>query len=434
MKTEGGAKWGGKRCPGAGSTTGESAHTRKNLHREGPYNIRFPSQLSVKLSDINLTMEKHRSLRPKFSVFEDATMVFLFAVIAYISVWLLNAAIDVHIFHKGSFLDALLLRTTEFNTYYRLSTLAFFLLYGVIAAKIISRRRIWGEQLLHSKEKMQALLGAIPDSLYRIRSDGTLLESFSEKRGNSPATGNEHPGEKIETFIPGDIARNIMVQAGKTLETAEMHCFEYQLPRDGEVIHYETRMVPTGKNEVLAIFRDITARKMLEEELRTLLLIDDLTELHNRRGFFVLARQQFKLSARTKQKMLLLYMDIDGMKEINDRFGHMEGDRALRETANIIKETLRKSDITARISGDEFVALMINVADMDVQTIIRDRLTRAFNELNATPGRTFKLSVSIGSARYEPENPRSIEELLSSADRTMYEDKKRKKIPGAITL
>ena len=97
-----------------------------------------------------------------------------------------------------------------------------------------------------------------------------------------------------------------------------------------------------------------------QEKYRTLSLYDELTQLHNRRGFDVLAEQQLKIANRTRNRTLLLFADVDNMKLINDNFGHQEGDKALIDTANILKKSTRKSDIIARIGGDEFVAFFCN--------------------------------------------------------------------------
>ena len=104
-------------------------------------------------------------------------------------------------------------------------------------------------------------------------------------------------------------------------------------------------------------------RKRAEEAIRALSLEDELTGLANRRGFFTLAEQQLKVARRTKTGLFLLFADVDGLKATNDRFGHAEGDRLIRDAAHILRATFRDSDIVARIGGDEFVVLMIQTDD-----------------------------------------------------------------------
>jgi len=172
-------------------------------------------------------------------------------------------------------------------------------------------------------------------------------------------------------------------------------------------------------------FKDITERRRADEALRTLLLIDELTGLYNRRGFLTFAKQQFNIAERMNKGILLLYIDVDDLKWINDTMGHQEGDRALLETAGILKKTFREADIIARIGGDEFVVLAIEVHEGDAE-ILADRLQKELENRNAKGNMGCKLSLSAGIARSGPENLCSIDELLKRADKLMYEQKRNK--------
>jgi diguanylate cyclase (GGDEF)-like protein len=167
----------------------------------------------------------------------------------------------------------------------------------------------------------------------------------------------------------------------------------------------------------------ITERYRMDEKLYTLSITDELTGLYNRRGFFALAEQQLKMSKRLKRDALLLSADMDNLKEINDTLGHKEGDLALIDTANILRESFRESDIIARIGGDEFVVLQIENIDVD-SNMLTNRLQNNLEIHNTS--RNKKLSVSIGIIRCEPECPYSIEELLIEADKLMYKQKRNK--------
>jgi len=182
------------------------------------------------------------------------------------------------------------------------------------------------------------------------------------------------------------------------------------------------------QNETLymANLRDITELVRLREELRTMALIDDLTGLNNRRGFSTLGQQQLKLADRTKRGMFLLFSDLDNLKWINDTFGHHEGDQALIEAATIHRETFRQSDIIARVGGDEFAVLAVE-AYQDSGDILAARLQERLRTHNAQSNRRYKLSISVGLDYYDPLSPRSIDELLDRADRSMYEQKQQKK-------
>ena len=158
--------------------------------------------------------------------------------------------------------------------------------------------------------------------------------------------------------------------------------------------------------------------------LQHLSLNDDLTDLLNRRGFLSLAQQQIKIAKRADWESILLFADLDGLKEINDTFGHPEGDRALRAVANILKETFRSSDLIARLGGDEFVVLAINFCSSGIKTLTKRLLdnVESYNAQNPL----YPLSLSYGVARFDPRNQLSIEELISKADEALYKNKKNK--------
>lgn len=161
-----------------------------------------------------------------------------------------------------------------------------------------------------------------------------------------------------------------------------------------------------------------------EEKFRALSLYDELTGLHNRRGFSFLTEQQFKITNRTKKGMLLLFADVDNVKWINDNLGHQEGDKALIDTANILKTHIRKADMLARFGGDEFVAL-INDTSEALPEILSTRLKESLQNHNREGKNHFKLSFSVGFAHYDPASPCSIEELFDQADKNMYENKQK---------
>jgi diguanylate cyclase (GGDEF)-like protein len=160
------------------------------------------------------------------------------------------------------------------------------------------------------------------------------------------------------------------------------------------------------------------------EAMLTLSLTDELTGLHNRRRFFVLTEQCLKVAARAKRRALLLFIDVDDLKGINDRHGHGAGDRALIDLANILKTTFRASDIIGRFGGDEFVVLL-ECAD-ERSDILITRLHKNLEDYNAKAPQSQRLSISVGKALFDPERPVSIDELLTKADTLMYGEKRRR--------
>jgi len=164
---------------------------------------------------------------------------------------------------------------------------------------------------------------------------------------------------------------------------------------------------------------------MLQAELGNLALTDELTGLYNRRGFMALAERQLKVGRRSGRGMLLFVMDVNRLKQINDSFGHFEGDRALKRTAEALEETFRDSDVVARLGGDEFAVLAIEASGHSEATI----KTRLFECLKSMSGEHYEISLSLGVARFDPRNRSSIEELMAKADRAMYVQKRQRSTP-----
>jgi len=176
---------------------------------------------------------------------------------------------------------------------------------------------------------------------------------------------------------------------------------------------------------LVQVVRDITERKKLEDTLRDSSLKDELTGLLNRRGLLKQAAPYFDFARRQKEKLLLLFIDLDGMKKINDEFGHNEGDNALISTAAILNRSFRSSDIIARLGGDEFTVLVTDL-NADKEEAIT-RLNENLKAYNASETRGHKLAFSIGVAALEPERMTCFEELLEQADQAMYEQKRMKR-------
>ena len=176
----------------------------------------------------------------------------------------------------------------------------------------------------------------------------------------------------------------------------------------------------------VAVERDISERKRSEDALRALSLVDELTGLYNRRGFLTLAQQQLKLAKRGHRELVLLFIDMDDFKEINDTFGHGEGDTALKRASAILKHTFRDSDIIARLGGDEFVVLATDTG-ADGREIIINRLRQELRDRNEQDGYPYSLSFSVGAARFDPESSPSVEDLLAAADSMLYEQKRYKR-------
>jgi diguanylate cyclase (GGDEF)-like protein len=183
----------------------------------------------------------------------------------------------------------------------------------------------------------------------------------------------------------------------------------------------------SGRNMI--VVEDITERKRMEAEMREMSLRDLLTELYNRRGFITLAEQQIKAANRAQRPLQLTFIDLDRLKWINDTLGHEKGDRVLIDTAHLLRQTFRESDIIARLGGDEFAVLSIDSGEMNHDNVSQ-RLQQHIDAYNSEESRLYKLSMSWGTVIYHPDSPVSLDLLLSAADELMYTQKKAKSHRG----
>jgi len=196
-----------------------------------------------------------------------------------------------------------------------------------------------------------------------------------------------------------------------------------ELKRADELIESHVSVIEIVNKQ---LHNEIAHRKRLEEELRALSITDSVTGLYNHRGFLELGQQQMKLAKRNKQDVVMLFVDLDKLKWINDTFGHQEGDLALADVASVFRATFRESDITARIGGDEFIVLLATHAGKDSISHLIAKLLNKLNEHNLKATRGYPLSLSIGGAFSDANHPCTIDELLSKADKLMYKQKQTK--------
>ncbi|WP_423370845.1 diguanylate cyclase domain-containing protein [Burkholderia sp. LMG 32019] len=180
----------------------------------------------------------------------------------------------------------------------------------------------------------------------------------------------------------------------------------------------------------LALLGDLA--HMTEREIAALhfATTDELTQLTNRRGFEILARHVLSLCDRLGRHAVLLFFDLNDFKSINDRFGHAEGDRALKAFADTLTGGLRDSDVIARLGGDEFVVLLSATDPTDVAEPV-ERVTQALALRNTADARGYEIRFSVGHVDYDPAHHHDVAGLLASADQRMYEDKQRGKTAGA---
>jgi len=287
------------------------------------------------------------------------------------------------------------------------------------------------EALYKSQQEFDSLFKSSPEALVYMDENSNILNinprftelfgyTLDEVKGKNLDGGIIHPPGKMEE--------------GKRLTKKALKGYFYyetiRKKKDGTLFPVSVSgsniLIDGHVKGILGIYINITERKKLEEELKKLARFDNLTGSCNRGYGLALLDRQLKLAKRNKAQILLAYLDVDNFKDINDSFGHEEGDKVLKEVVKLLKSTLREIDIICRMGGDEFLLIFPESSEED-SPLIRKRIRKNLVKLNRELKRPYKISFSMGFSYYNPDNPQSMDELIKIADKKMYEDKQNKK-------
>jgi diguanylate cyclase (GGDEF)-like protein/PAS domain S-box-containing protein len=313
-------------------------------------------------------------------------------------------------------------------------------LLGARLTAIMQLSRSTGMQrrLTMDRAYFEQLFAASPEAIVVLDSQDRIVRlnrAFEQLFGYAES---EAEGRTINYLIvPPESREQAMALTDRVARGEVIREEAVRSRKDGSPVHVmilATPIVVQGDQvAVYGIYRDITQQKETEEALRRLSTTDELTGLYNRRGFFLVAEQQRKVAMRKKAELLLLFIDIDDFKHVNDAYGHLEGDQVLADLGQLLRRCYRDSDILARVSetedvvarmgGDEFVVLAIDPGDEGERILVtRLRETLAiYNEERRAP---YRVSLSVGAVRVAPDPGNTVDEILAAADRLMYQDKR----------
>jgi diguanylate cyclase (GGDEF)-like protein/PAS domain S-box-containing protein len=303
--------------------------------------------------------------------------------------------------------------------------------YLVVMFEDVDRRKQAEDSLRRERDFSQAVLDTADALVVVLDREGGIVNfnracerltgySFEEVRGRSVVElfvpEEDRPGvqETMRRLLACDLPSNHENRWSCRDGTQRLVAWANTvlLDRDGRVEF----LIATGT--------DVTARRLWEEELRAQSLSDELTGLHNRRGFRTLAQRELQRASRRQSSVALFYADLDQMKRINDTHGHTTGDAALMAAARLLRANFRDTDVVARVGGDEFAALTVDASEAALQSI-RTRLQRRVEAFNREAARPWTLSLSLGVAVLRGGEAVALDDLMAEADRNMYLDKQR---------
>ncbi|MGA3115287.1 MAG: EAL domain-containing protein [Syntrophobacteraceae bacterium] len=295
--------------------------------------------------------------------------------------------------------------------------------------RYIWRSTLVSHDLRKSEMKNRALIDALPDLLLRINSDGRTLEL--REPGGFDQVFSGLLSKNINEVFSEEVSRPIMQNLHRAISSGGMQFFEHDLQVDEDARYYEWRIVGSGKDEALAIVRDITERKRTEERVFRLAYHDILTGLLNRNSFKEHLAQALAQAQRHGRYVATLFLDLDRFKRINDTFGYKVGDLLLQSVAERIREGVRKSDKPARhvdsvsrLGGDEFTILLPEISHVQDSAKVAKRILESVSRPIIVAGHEIFITGSIGITVY-PMDGEDPDTLLKNADAAMYSAKEQ---------
>lgn len=270
-----------------------------------------------------------------------------------------------------------------------------------------------------ASDQLRSLVEQMPAILWTTDQQLRITSNWGKGFGSSRIKAGDLVGRTLYEYLKcQDLKAAPIAQHADALRGITSY-FEY---RHGSR-HFAVQLSPlrAASGEITGCVGagiDITDRKRSEDEIRYQATHDALTGLANYREFIDTLEREVRRAGRSKHSFALLLLDLDELKAINDKYGHLAGNRALKRLAGVIKEHSRATDLAARYGGDEFAVVLID-AEPGMANRIAQRVESALREDREQP----TLSVSVGIGVY-PEDGRTAPELLQSADRRLYRRKK----------
>ena len=315
--------------------------------------------------------------------------------------------------------------------------------------ELVNLQRILNKQnslLKAEKEKYRVTLSSIAEGVITADQDDLIVYLNSKAEKMLGWTLEEARGKDstdiFKILIKQDDENDLEIISNKTIEAEETQIsLSDLLSKKGEINNQEA--VLTSKNDKcfpiefsaakveenqgkVIIFRDISDRKDIEERLKKYASTDLLTEVLNRRAGLDYLQEEMKIAEQNKDRLAVVFIDVNDLKSVNDNFGHQEGDKLLQQVSDILQYALRRNDKVVRLGGDEFL-LILPQSDKDSAEKIWLRIKEKFKQATVSNKKDYNISASHGAAEYSPKYEKNLDQLINEADNEMYKEKKELK-------
>lgn len=321
------------------------------------------------------------------------------------------------------------------------SGLAFVLTIALLAAASASQRKRRAE-LAHQRRLIEAVVEKVDEGIVAVSATGETIAFNAALRamlGSRIPARIDRPAETWSNYIrllreDGTELKSAEAPLARALRGETTTDFVYRVvarddpdPTNATWLSSSARPVRDENGDLVAAVstvRDVTAQRAATARLHELSIRDEMTGLLNRRGFIERSKVEIATAKARRTPVAVLFADLNGLKRINDELGHEEGDRAIKDTADALRASLRDSALVARLGGDEFVALLPGLDPADAEPFV-ERLSQATTQTGKDRARTYRLSLSAGVSFMDwTRDDQAIEEVLVEADQRMYTRKR----------
>lgn len=289
----------------------------------------------------------------------------------------------------------------------------------LLAANVVLKRTVNKQvKAIKASEKyLQNVLNALPDTVFILSSNGVFKECRHHPKNKLYLEPEDFLGKSMLDVLPVKVARMGLDHIDKAIKTENIQTFEYELMMDEHARYYEMRMVKLSDEDVLGILRDVTDEKAHKNEIEYLSNHDQLTGLYNRR---FMEQMLSELDQPKYYPLGIIMLDVNGLKLINDSFGHKVGDELLVKVSQILLRVKKNDEFVVRIGGDEFVVIIPCLSEVKIDNWMKELM----EQIDKEHIHSLKISVSYGwDAKYNARE--RITEVFSNAETRMYKQKLR---------